>query len=78
MNSDTFRAWLLEQGCRIEGRDGVRRGEGPTAAHVFREGRSAELPLVGSHKAIDAETARAICQALDLDWSRLPGPTSRH
>lgn len=77
MNSETFRAWLIEQGCRIDGREREGRGKGPTVVHVHREDRTAELPLGGSHKPIDPETARAICQALELDRSRLPGPARR-
>lgn len=77
MNSETFRAWLAEQGCRIEGREMEGRGHGATVVNVFREGRTAELPLGGSHKPLDQETVREICQALDLDWSKLPGPSRR-
>jgi len=74
MDSATFRSWLAERGCRF---DRHERGKGQAAVTVHREGRTAELPMVGSHKPIDPETARAICQALDLDWSKLPGPASR-
>ena len=79
MNNETFRNWLVEQGCRIEGRHQRRdRGEGSATVQVLREGRTAELPLAGSHKPIDPETARAICQTLGLDASKLPGPSSMH
>jgi len=76
MDSATFRSWLAERGCRFDPHH-EQRGQGPAAVIVHREGRTAELPLVGSHKPIDLETARAICQALALDWSELPGPEGR-
>ena len=76
MDSGTFRTWLAERGCRFDHHE-EDRGHGQAAVTVHREGRTAELPLVGSHKAIDLETARAVCQALDLNWSELPGPQSR-
>jgi len=77
MDSETFRSWLAERGCRFDGAEHEERGKGQAAVTIHREGRTAQLPLVGSHKAIDPETARAVCQALALDWSELPGPASR-
>jgi len=77
MNSETFRSWLAEQGCRIEGRELAGRGRGQAVAHVYREGRTAELPSIGSDKPIADEEVRDICQALGLDWTKLPGPASR-
>jgi hypothetical protein len=76
MDSDTFRNWLAERGCRFDHHP-EHRGEGQAAVTVHREGRTAELPLVGSRKPIDPETARAVCAALALDWSELPGPAGR-
>ncbi len=78
MNSANFRAWLVEQGCHIDRREGARRGHGQAKVHVHREGRTAELPEVGSHAPLAPETIRAICEALDLDSSKLPGFTARH
>jgi len=77
MNSETFRTWLLEQGCRIEGRELSPRGGGHAVAQVRREGRTAELPQIGSDKPISQDEARGICAALGLDWRKLPGPASR-
>lgn len=76
MNSDTFRSWLTERGCRFDHHE-EDRGDGQAAVTVHREGRTAQLPLIGSHKPIDPETARDVCLALALDWSELPGPRSR-
>ena len=76
MDSDTFRSWLAERGCRFDHHEETR-GRGQAAVTIHHEGRTAELPLVGSHKPIDLDTARDICQALGLDWSQLPGPEGR-
>jgi hypothetical protein len=76
MDSETFRNWLAERGCRFD-HDHEKRGGGQGAVTIHREGRSARLPLIGSRKPIDAETARDICDTLALDWSELPGPASR-
>ncbi len=76
MDSETFRNWLAERGCRF-GHHEEQRGQGQAAVMVYREGRTAELPLIGSRKSIDPETVRAVCSALALNWSELPGPESR-
>ena len=76
MDSETFRNWLTERGCRFDHNE-EHRGSRQAAVTVHREGRTAQLPLIGSRKPIDLETTRAICQALALDWSELPGPESR-
>jgi hypothetical protein len=76
MESETFRTWLAERGCRFDHHQ-ERRGGGQAAVTVRREGRTAQLPLIGSHRSIDEETARAVCEALGLDWSQLPGPEGR-
>jgi hypothetical protein len=76
MESETFRDWLVERGCRFDHHE-EQRGKGQAAITVHRKGRSAELPQVGSHKPIDLDTARAVCQTLGLDWTELPGPASR-
>lgn len=76
MQATTFRKWLSEQGCRFDHQQ-EKRAHGPTTVTVHREGRSAELPLVGSRKRLDPEEVRRICERLGLDWSQLPGPKSR-
>jgi hypothetical protein len=76
MDSETFRSWLTERGCRFDHHE-EDRGNGQAAVTVHREGRTAQLPMIGSRKPIDLETARAVCQALALDWSELPGPAGR-
>ena len=44
---------------------------------IHREGRSAELPLVGSRQELDLNSVRKVCEALGLKWSDLPGPKGR-
>lgn len=77
MESATFRRWLAQRGCRFDEPAPERRGHGHGTITIQRDGRTAELPLLGSRKPIAPETARAICAALDLDWTELPGPKSR-
>lgn len=76
MDSDTFRRWLAERGCRFDHHEEAR-GRGQASVTVRHEGRTAELPMIGSHNPVDFDTAREICQALALDWSQLPGPEGR-
>jgi mRNA interferase HicA len=76
MESATFRKWLAEQGCRFD-TPHERRGEGHGTFKIHREGRTAEMALVGPHHELDPRLVRQICEALDLDWSKLPGPQSR-
>lgn len=72
MEASTFRKWLEARGCRFEpGPEG--RGQGHAVLTVRREGKTAQLPLVGSRQALDFATEQAICEALALDWSQLPG-----
>ena len=73
MEPATFRRWLEQRGCRFDSREHEERGRGTTVVTVHREGRTAQLPLGGSRQALDFATEQAICQALDLDWSELPG-----
>ena len=73
MEAATFRNWLEQRGCRVDGRLHEGRGQGQAVVTVHREGRTAELPLGGSRKALDFATEQAICEALDIDWSELPG-----
>jgi hypothetical protein len=76
MDSETFRTWLAERGCRFDHHQ-EQRGQGQAVVTVHHEGRTAELGLIGSHKPVDFDTARDICVALALDWSELPGPEGR-
>jgi hypothetical protein len=77
MDSETFRAWLADRGCRFDHKTHRERGAGHGVVTVHREGRSALMPLLGSNKPIDTQVAREVCEALGLDWSDLPGPKSR-
>jgi hypothetical protein len=76
MQAQTFRKWLAERGCTFE-----EHARGKSAGHpsvtVRREGRRAELPMVGTKDDIDPTAVRTIVDALGLDWSELPGPQSR-
>ncbi|MGZ3273887.1 MAG: hypothetical protein ACXU82_11480 [Caulobacteraceae bacterium] len=72
MESATFRRWLEERGCRFQVHESAR-GHGHGTVTVMRDGRSAHMPMVGSQKALDFATEQAICEALALDWSELPG-----
>lgn len=44
---------------------------------IHRAGRTAELPLVGASHNLDPRSVRQVCEALGLDWSKLPGPEGR-
>jgi hypothetical protein len=44
---------------------------------VHRDGRTSQAPLGGSRKDLDPRYVRRVCEDLGLDWSKLPGPTSR-
>jgi hypothetical protein len=76
MESETFRKWLVERGCRFDTRQ-EGRGDGHGTLRVHREGRTAEMALVGSHHELDPRLVRQVCEALGLEWSDLPGPQSR-
>lgn len=73
MEPATFRNWLEQRGCRFDAHEHQGRGEGHGLVTVHRDGRTAQLPLAGSRMALDFATEQAICEALDLDWSQLPG-----
>jgi mRNA interferase HicA len=77
MESATFRKWLADRGCRFD----QHKHRGPRKGHaivtVHRDGRVAELPLVGSRQHLDPDLVRQICEKLNLDWSELPGPKGR-
>lgn len=77
MESETFRKWLLGQGCRIDAHEHHQRHEGHVVVTVHREGRKAEIPLGGSHQILDPRVVRGACEQLGLDPSLLPGPKSR-
>jgi hypothetical protein len=76
MENATFRKWLIEHGCRFDTRH-EERGEGHGTVTIHREGRTAELPLVGLHHDLDPHSVRQVCEALGLKWSDLPGPKGR-
>jgi hypothetical protein len=76
MESAIFRKWLAEQGCRFDhGRE--QRHEGQVVVTVHHGSRKAEAPLGGSHQSLDPRVVRRVCEERGLDWSLLPGPTSR-
>jgi hypothetical protein len=77
MESATFRKWLVDQGCRIEGDEHPRGHEGHVMVTVRREGRKARVPLGGSHQTLDQRVVRRACEELGLEVSQLPGPKSR-
>jgi hypothetical protein len=76
MESATFRKWLADQGCRFD-TDQEKRGKGHENVTVHRERRKAEVPLSGPHQILDERIVRRACEELGLDWSGMPGPTSR-
>jgi hypothetical protein len=77
MQSATFRKWLVEQGCRLDKHEQQQRHQEHVLVTVHREGRTAQVPLGGSHQALDPRIVRQACEELGLDWSQLPGPKSR-
>jgi hypothetical protein len=76
MEYATFRKWLSEHGCHFDMRH-EERGEGHGTVTIHREGRTAELPLVGARHELNAHAVRQVCEVLGLNWSDLPGPKSR-
>jgi hypothetical protein len=76
MEYATFREWLTKHGCHFDTQH-EQRGDGHGSVRIHREGRSAELPLVGSRHELDPDCVRKVCEALDLKWSDLPGPKGR-
>jgi hypothetical protein len=57
MENATFRKWLIEQGCRFDTQH-EERGEGHGTVTIHREGRTAELSLVGSRHELDPHSVR--------------------
>ncbi len=76
MEYATFRTWLVERGCRFDTPQ-EERGDGHAAVTIHREGRTAELLLVGSRHNLDPRAVHDVCTALGLEWSELPVPRSR-
>ena len=76
MESATFRKWLVEHGCHFDTRH-EGRGGGHGTLTIHREGRTAEMALVGSHNELDPRSVRQVCETLGLEWSDLPGPKDR-
>jgi len=72
MENATFRKWLAEHGCRFD-TQGEKRGDSHGTVIIHREGRTAELPLVGSRQDLDPREVRRVCEELGLRWSELPG-----
>jgi len=77
MESATFRKWLVEQGCRIDGDQHPRGHEGHVTVTVHREGRNTQVTLGGARHNLDPRVVRQACEKLGLDPSQLPGPKSR-
>ena len=76
MEYSTFREWLTKHGCHFDTQP-EQRGEGHGSVTIHREGRSVELPLVGSRHELNPVSVREVREALDLNWSDLPGPKGR-
>jgi len=77
MESETFRKWLVERGCRIESGKDTIGVHGHPRVTVHLKDRKAILPEVGTKKALDQRTIRKIVSDLGLNWDELPGPISR-
>jgi hypothetical protein len=76
MEYASLKTWLLERGCRFD-TPHEQRGDGHGTVTIHREGRTAELSLVGSRRELDPHSVRQLCDALGLKWSDLPGPKGR-
>lgn len=77
MESETFRQWLAERGCRFAaGKDSIG-AHGHAYVTVHLGDRQAVLPEIGTKKALDERTVRRIVDELGLNWNDLPGPSSR-
>ncbi len=77
MESATFRKWLEEHGCVVDPGKRFERGHGHAILLIRREGRTAELPMVGARHALDPRDVRRVCDELGLDPAALPGPAGR-
>ena len=76
MESATFRKWLVERGCHIDGDEHPRGHEGHVMVTVHREARQARVPLGGPRQRLDPRVVRQACEELGLDPLQLPGPQS--
>ena len=65
MEYATFKKWLAERGCRFDMQP-EERGEGHGTVMIHREGRTAELLLVGARHELDPRSVRRVCEALGL------------
>jgi len=77
MESATFRKWLAERGCTFDKHATGHRPRGIASVTAHREGRKAEIPLVGSRKRLDPREVKEIVESLGLDPSDLPREKSR-
>ena len=62
MEYATFKKWLAERGCRFDTQR-EERGEGHGTVTIHREGRTAELLLVGARHELDPRSVRRVCFA---------------
>ena len=76
MEYGTFKNLLTERGCRFDTQP-AERGDGHGTVTIHRDGRTAELLLVGARQELDPKSVLKVCEALGLKWSELPGPMSR-
>ena len=74
MESAAFRKWLAERGCRF---GAEKREEDYGTMTVHRLGRTTEKPLADARCDIDARAVCKVCEALGLDWSKLPASVVR-
>ena len=63
MEYATFQKWLAKRGCRFDTQR-KERGEGLGTVTIHREGRTAELPLIGARHNLDPRSVRQVCEAL--------------
>jgi hypothetical protein len=72
MQSAVLKQWLRDRGCKFREHRLGKGKKGFSAVTVYREGRIAELPLVGSRAEIPPATVFAIVERLGLDRNELP------
>ena len=65
MEYATFKKWLTERGCHFDTQR-EERGEGHGTVTIHREGRTAELLLVGARHELDPRSVCRVCEALGL------------
>ena len=77
MEYATFRKWLTERGCRFDTQR-EERGEGHGTVTIHREGRTADLLLVGSRRPNSTRARFAECAKHSaLSGPIFPDPKSR-